>query len=926
MRYIRSMRASVSLSSFLLLCAASPAAAEPARFVVELSDAELEHPGSVDFDGWLEDAAGMSAADATSVEVSVRLPDGSVVPAESLLPAAPTVPSPPAGIGVDNPGASTGFLSGKTVYMSQCHGWIWYDSLGRFSTQRGNLYDTVEDFHNPEGADAFLIRYLENAGATVVTMRERDHNAQMVIVDNGGSGYAESGSGFEDGASGYGAATSWGFGDNPFENGGTRRFPSDSGASATFAPTVPAAGDYGVYISYQADGSHDSAAVVRITHPGGVIERTVDQTAHGSTWVYLETLWLPEGSGHLSVEVAGSGSSGRKTSVDAVRIGGGMGDVIRNGTTTGRPRWEEGAILYTQYNGAPTSVYDPYGDRNGSDPSARSRYAAWRHPAGEDAVYLSWHSNAGGGRGTSTYTYEGSSGPAVTGSEALGQSVQDEIVSAMRALWDGSWTDRGHRTAAFSEVSPYHNSEMPSALVELAFHDQADDVVYLKDPAFRRDASRAMMRGIVRYFAERDGTAPAYLPEPPAGVSVLHVDGALRVEWLDGPSGDPYGDAATGWRVYTSTDGRSWDNGTAVSDHTLDLDTAPGHTVFVRVTATNAGGESFPSEVVGARRMPGSEVPPVLVVAAFDRLDSGQLVWEDVPVLGDLRRMTDVKRLNPFDIVARQGRAIRDAGWYFDATSDDRLDDIDLSTYRAVIWAAGEESSYDDAVSPDQQVALRAYWEAGGTLWVSGSEVLWDLDYLGDATDQAFVSEVLGVTMASDDAGVESAVGTDILDGLVLDFAEADGAPYPNEYPDVLASERTVIAEYGAGSTAAVLGDGVAHFGFPVECIGDEDTRTEVAARVLDALVPDWEAPDLEPEPGDTGEPDDSGTPDDTDTPGTPDDTAALSDAAGPGDAEDLDKLGGCACSSASAGGSALAWLALAGIGLVRRRKQRSTP
>ena len=52
-------------------------------------------------------------------------------------------------------------------------GWIWYDSLGRFSTQRGNLYSTVEDFHNPEGANQYLIRYLENAGAMVYTAKER---------------------------------------------------------------------------------------------------------------------------------------------------------------------------------------------------------------------------------------------------------------------------------------------------------------------------------------------------------------------------------------------------------------------------------------------------------------------------------------------------------------------------------------------------------------------------------------------------------------------------------------------------------------------------------------------------------------------------------------------------------------------------------
>ena len=929
------MRASVPRPSVLLLASGagllsllpSSAPGADARFVVDLSDRPEARVHPDELDDWLEAAAGRSPASAEHVSLLGRLHDGRLVPLEALLPpAAALPPEPPPGppsAGVDNPGASTGALSGKTVYVSQCHGWIWYDSLGRFSTQRGNLYDTVEDFHNPEGADAYLVRYLENAGARVVTLRERDHNDQMVIVDNSDPGYSESGSGFEAGGVGFGAASSWAYAANPFATGSTRRFPDGGGATARFAVTPDTPGEYGLYISYEDDPGHSTTAHVRITHPGGVIDRTIDQTVHGGTWLYLETLWLPAEPDALVVEVVGDGTSGRPLSADAVRIGGGTGDVVRHGTTTGRPRWEEGAILYTQWNGAPTSVYDPYGDGDGSDPSARSRYAAWRHPAGEDAVYLSWHSNAGGGRGTSTYTYEGSSGPAASGSSALGQAVQGELVSAFRALWLSDWTDRGHRTAAFSEVSPYHNDEMPSALVELAFHDQEDDVWYLKQPEFRRDAARAMTRGIVQYFADRDGTAADHLPEPPAAVGAVNTDAGLAVSWLAGPAGDPFGDPASGWRIYTSADGRAWDSGTDASASPTVLDVPAGDTVFVRVTATNSGGESFPSEVVGARRMP-EGVPPVLVVAAFDRLDGSLLVWEDVPVLGDLRRMTDQRRLNPYDGVAAHGRAISEAGWYFDAVSDDLLEGVDLDAYRAVVWIAGEESTTDESFSTRQQEVLTDYWGSGGTLWVSGSEVLWDLDYLGSESDRAFAETVLGSLMDDDDAGTESALGQDILDGLALPFDEASGAPYPVEYPDVLRSDRTVIAEYATGGTAAVLGEGVAHFGFPIESIGDEDTRTTVAAQVLDALVPDWEAPDLTEEPTDTADPTDD--PDrDPDTPSgdTGDAGAAAAGGSGPGDAEDLSKLGGCGCSTAPP--ARWSWLLLGPLAWVGLRRRRPT-
>jgi hypothetical protein len=368
--------------------------------------------------------------------------------------------------------------------------------------------------------------------------------------------------------------------------------------------------------------------------------------------------------------------------------------------------------------------------------------------------------------------------------------------------------------------------------------------------------------------------------------------------------------------VYTSTDGRSWDNGTEVTDRSVEIDASPAETIFVRITATNAGGESFPSEVVGARRMPGTTPPPILLVAAFDRLDANQLVWEDVPVLGELRRMTEETRLNPRDVVARQGRAIATAGWYFDAISDELLESVDLDNYSAVVWIAGEESTFDESISESQQVILRDHWSQGGALWVSGSEVLWDLDYLGSDADKAFSTEVLGASLSADDAGTEGASGTDILTGIEMDFSEAGGAPYPNEYPDVLASDRTVIAEYAPGQTAAVLGERVAHFGFPVECIGDETVRVEVAARVLDALLPDWEAPETgTPEGDDTGGDADSGNSEPSD-PAIPDQTKR----SGPGDESELSKLGGCACQSEAMAPASAAWICVLVVSAWRRR------
>ena len=616
----------------------------------------------------LEALAARAPADTLVVDPLVDGPHG-LTRLEDLLPPPPPVPEKEQalrGRPVDHPGAADGALSGKAIYLSQCHGLHWAETLGRYTTQRGNLFDTVEDFHNPEALNQFLAIYLENSGAAVFTAKERDHQPNAVIVDDGEAGYTESGS-FSDGAAGWGRRSTYPYGVNPFRSGGTRVVDASSGATATWSLQAPEDGVYAVYVSWDSDPGNASDAHYRITHPGGVIDRTYDQRVHGSTWQYVEQLWL-SGDSPLKVElIADSSDRGATLSVDAVRIGGGLGVVERNGRVTDRPRWEEAAIHGTQYNGAPASVYDPYNDDNdGSDPPSRSRWADWEHPSGEDAVYLSWHSNAtanGSARGTVTYVYEGSQGAAYAGSEDLAWAVQEEMVDSFQRNWEPGWLDRGVKKAAFAEVNPGHNNEMPAVLVELAFHDNATDITYLKHPGFRLDASRAMYRGIVRYFAERDGETPHYLPEPPVSLSLVHGDGGqLELSWAPGPTGAPYGDAPTGYLVQTSPDGLAWDEGFAVTGTRTTLDTEPGKRIFARVVATNEGGLSFASEAVGALRSPDGE-PAVLIVDAFDRFETGQLEWEDAEwQIGSVRRMR-TWRINPGDIAVPHGRAVSAAGW-----------------------------------------------------------------------------------------------------------------------------------------------------------------------------------------------------------------------------------------------------------------------
>ena len=56
----------------------------------------------------------------------------------------------------------------------------------------------------------------------------------------------------------------------------------------------------------------------------------------------------------------------------------------------------------------------------------------------------------------------------------------------------------------------------------------------------------------MRYFAERDGLVPEFLPEPPVDLSLVHdEEGELRLSWAPGAVGAPWGDAPDGYLVET---------------------------------------------------------------------------------------------------------------------------------------------------------------------------------------------------------------------------------------------------------------------------------------------------------------------------------------------------------------------------------------
>ena len=774
---------------------------------------------------------------------------------------------------------ATGFLSGKAAYISAGHGWYWDPTQGDWFTQRSVWQDLIADFNNAEVVNQYLLPYLYNAGAEVWTMRERDLNASEITVTIEMPTYTETGS--------------WSTSTEPTDDTifpwhDSVRYAAVSTtvtATATWTFTPTQQGHYAVYVWYTSGPDRAPDAHYLIAHAGGVSERRIDQTAHGQTWRYLGT--YPFYSDQVATVCLSNDSavSDRVVSAGATRVGGGVGSELGGWFTnspepSGRPRWEEASRYWAMFQGAPSSVYAPFSIAYGGDydlwddVTSRPRYAEWEKPAGEDAVFVSWHTNGSQNhtdRGTESYIYDGTYGGMWSpGSDLLQYFIHSTLIEDIRASWDPDWTDQGMLADNFGEVRLL--STMPGVLLEIAYHDDPEDTRALLDPRFAQLAARAVYRGIVRYFAYRDGVTPAFLPSPPTGLTMRNSGpGSVTLTWL--PS--PVGEVATSYRIYTSPDGFAWDNGVAVTSTTHSLtDLDPNQLIFARVTGVNEGGESLPTSTLGARVSADGRAR-ILLVEAYGRNDGSNGVWqddgisiEDTAETGPSLRL-DASRANRRDYVIQHGMAIT---LPFDSATRTMLSTgiatataVHLANYVVVDWMAGEESSPESsipinaseiALTPPEQELLADFLGDGGSLLISGSEIGLDLVRRGLGPD--FYADILKAYYQGSDAfkrnyqpypNTVMATPGGIFDGLdVFAFDNGAGDTYYADRVDYLLpslddprAQSALIYQAGIGHAALTWDSGqcgrLIYMAFPFETIYPSEARDAVMARIVRFLT-----------------------------------------------------------------------------------------
>jgi len=761
-----------------------------------------------------------------------------------------------------------GALSGVTVFVSCGHGWTATDST--WYLQRDVLKDMNEDHGNIDQLNQF-VQYAFNAGATVVPFRPVGWQPIEIVLDNDDPGVTYTGSWdngnsakyYENGVTNSGIVYKW-----------TSAAASET-ATARFTPNITVTGYYPVYC-FTVAGSNRTLQTYRIKHSGGTSAVTIDHRLVGSGWIWMGDYYLVAGEDNY-VEITNESTATGAIVADAIRWGCGVGDIVRPGpgTVSGYSRDEECARYWANSelgNHAVGFSDEIWTGGTGSDTDDNVRTAAkWAREMNVEPadlqtdrwkrIYLEFHTNATDGVARGQFcliTTLGATTYQTQYATTLSNTVDAEM-TVLQNTFEHTWVDRSYPTYTYSYgaiCTPANGDEFDATIVELAFHDNQEDAELLRDCRVRAAMARACVHGITKFLNSLPGSQVplAYAPDTPRDLTVVDTgNGNVVLSWAPGLTDIARGDPATGYVVYQSSNGRGFGNPIVLSDvqTTTISGLAPGETRYFRVAATNAGGESMPTEVLAVRR-PAEGVANILVVNGFDRLrrqmNPIETFTHPAAYAGKWIERQQWRKSNSYDYIIQHAEALAAGGYGFSSCTHAAVADsyVLLGNYDAVVWIGGVQSVEDYTFTTLEQSKVTTYLNNGGSLFVSGADLAYDL--INQTHGTSFAQDTLKFGYTAGDAGtyaVTAAAGSILADVAAFDFDPANGAAYEVREPDVLATRTGSVAclnySGGTGGIAGVQYTGTVYnavsFGFPFETISSSATRAAVMERVIAFLL-----------------------------------------------------------------------------------------
>ncbi|MDP3148656.1 MAG: T9SS type A sorting domain-containing protein [Ignavibacteria bacterium] len=295
--------------------------------------------------------------------------------------------------------------------------------------------------------------------------------------------------------------------------------------------------------------------------------------------------------------------------------------------------------------------------------------------------------------------------------------------------------------------------------------------------------------------------------------------------------------AVDNYNVYISKDGKNFQAPVTLSPDNMILEGLQTDSIyFIKLEAVNLSGKSPQSEVLAG--VPASNTnSSILIVNGFDRSSTG----------------------NSYDFVRQHAQAVKANNGVFESATNDAILDgtFNLIDYQIADYILGDESTVDETFSSTEQPKIKSFLNNGGNLFVSGSEIAWDIDYKGSTADKDFAWNYLKMKYLNDAPFGVSATyyktepfNNSICTGMPSFFFDnGTHGTIDVKWPDVIKSTNGGMGflKYSDLDTtsgyAAIFYSGnfpqsvkpgkVAVMGFPFETVYPEAIRNELMNKLL---------------------------------------------------------------------------------------------
>jgi hypothetical protein len=290
----------------------------------------------------------------------------------------------------------------------------------------------------------------------------------------------------------------------------------------------------------------------------------------------------------------------------------------------------------------------------------------------------------------------------------------------------------------------------------------------------------------------------------------------------------------TTYKAFYGNDGLTFNDSTAdFSDTIIIAGLAIDSVFFFRLRSQSSEGYSIPSEVLGGISSESS--PQVLIVNGFDRASTG----------------------NTYNFIRQHGEAFKQNGYSFCSVTNDAVIQglVSLQDYSIVDYILGDESTVDETFNSIEQDLVKSYLKNGGKLFVSGSEIAWDLDYKGSTSDKDFIHNYLKSQYVNDAPNGSSGtyylaepIPGGIFDGTgTFSYDNGTHGTIDVKYPDVITGINgginclqysSVSNQFAAVNFSGIFPDGntngkIVYVGFPFETIYPEEERNIFLSKVI---------------------------------------------------------------------------------------------